>query len=109
MTTGRVVHDRQVDRVAVAAEPRVPDVVVVLRRDAERRLHRMRGRVLVLERPEDVGGGSRRELAGDVVLEKPPERILARRGPVGDDAMARGAADAVARERAVLEIPAGGR
>ena len=46
-----LIHHRQIDRVTIAAQARVFDVVVELRFDAERLLHRMRRDVFVFEGP----------------------------------------------------------
>src|SRR5262245_13154081 len=64
----------------------------------------MRGNLPILERAEYLSRASGGELAGDVVFEEPRERIPAGRGLVGDDAMTGGTADAVARQRSVLEV-----
>ena len=53
-------------------------------------------------------GRAERELSGDRMLEKVLQRVLAGRRAIADDAVAGGAADAVARQRPVLEPPVGG-
>ena len=98
-----LVHHRQIDRVAAAAHPRVLDVGVVLRFEPERRLHRMCRDGLVLERSADHASRAERELAGDRMRQEVLQRVLPGRRAGGRDAMTRGAAHAVARERAVFE------
>src|SRR5215471_7440993 len=64
----------------------------------------MRRDLLVLEWPEDLGRTPGGELAGDLVIEEPVERILAGRRLVGNDVMTRSTADAVARQSAIFEV-----
>src|ERR1044071_3596907 len=65
-----LIHYRQVDRVTTAAQSRVLDVLVVLRLDSKRTLHRMRRDVFILERSEYLARFAGGELACDVVLQE---------------------------------------
>src|SRR4030095_11567481 len=102
-----LVHHRQIDHVTVAAQARIFYVVVVLGIDTERLLHRMRRDVLVFERAKYLGGFPGGELAGDVVIQEVLKGVLAWRRMVLDYVMTGSAANAVTRERAILEVSTG--
>src|SRR6059036_1095880 len=104
MTKRFLIHHRQVDRVTVAAQTRVLDVLVESGIDSKRLLHRVRRDFLVFKGSEHLFTFADRELPGYPMLQEKMERVLPGWRFIFDYVMTGGAAHSVASQRAVLEV-----
>ncbi len=102
--SGLAVDYRDIDHMTAAAHAGRLDVLVEVRLDARPVLHRLRRDDVIHEGAADLVGRSRVEGSGDRILKKIFQWRYAWRVLVLLDPMADGATDAVASQRAILEV-----